>query len=60
MALCIDDVIALRIDDVIALLIDDVSAMFVHFFLHSQQQKLIHLKSLSNQFRFVCPPYASI
>ena len=75
-ALCIDDVIALRIDDVIALRIDDVielriyddialriddvSAMFVKLFLHSQQQKIINLKSLENQFWFVCPHYGSI
>ena len=59
-ALCIDDVIALRIDDVIALRIDDVSAMFVKLLLHTQQQKIIHLKSLENQFWFVCPHYGSM
>ena len=67
-ALCIDDVIALRIDDVvtlrrddvIALRIDDVSAMFVNLFLQTQQQKIIHLKYLENQFWFVCPHYGSI
>ena len=59
-ALRIDDVIELRIDDVIALRIDDVSAMFVKLLLHTQQQKIIHLKSLENQFWFVCPHYGSM
>ena len=59
-ALRIDDVVTLHRDDVIALRIDDVSAMFVNLFLQTQQQKIIHLKYLENQFWFVCPHYGSI